>query len=651
VTVITEAPKPVAQASARLAVEPWKTIAALIAGDTAPQKEHLKLLLERPLFEHKIGQPLADFRQQVYDWMADLCKEGLGRMPYPIALGGGGDMKGFLASMETLAGFDLSLIIKFGVNFGLFAGSVFHLGSDYHHQKYLRRTFDLSLPGAFAMTETGHGSNVRSLETVARYEPSTREFVIHTPNPAARKDYIGNAAQHAHMATVFAQLEIGSERYGVHAFLVPIRDEDNQGLPGITIEDCGEKVGLNGVDNGRLTFDHVRVPRENMLDRFASVTPAGVYSSSISSPTKRFFAMIATLVSGRITLTAASTTVSKIALTTAIRYAETRRQFGADGEPEIPILDYQTHQRRLMPRLAATYALDQASKYLVEQYVHGQENPEEADSDHQREVESMAAGFKAWSTWHAMETVQTCRECCGGQGYLAVNRFGRMKDDLDIFTTFEGDNTILMLQVAKALLTEFRQQFAEQGVVGLFQYLTRRAAEAIVDWNPRVVRNTDTDHLRSGDFLKKALRARESHLLSSAARRLKRKVDSGVPPLDAFNNCQDHLVKLAFAHVERRISEIFIESVDKCEQAEARRILRNLSDLFALSRLEADRAWYLENGYFEGSKSKAIRNLVLQLSEEVRLDAEALVDCFDIPDKLISAPIGLGKFPSPPVPQ
>ena len=121
------------------------------------------------------------------------------------------------------------------------------------------------------MTETGHGSNVQALRTTATYDAETQEFVIHTPDDDARKDYIGNAARDGRMAVVFAQLIAGGEERGVHALLVPIRDEHGDPCPGVRLEDCGAKLGLNGVDNGRIWFDHVRVPRENLLDRYAQV--------------------------------------------------------------------------------------------------------------------------------------------------------------------------------------------------------------------------------------------------------------------------------------------------------------------------------------------------------------------------------------------
>src|SRR6185369_10702621 len=99
----------------------------------------------------------------------------------------------------------------------------------------------------------------------------------------ARKDYIGGAARDGRLAAVFAQLIVGGEARGVHALLVPIRGEDGTVRDGVRIEDCGAKLGLDGVDNGRIWFDHVRVPREALLDRCATVSEDGEYSSPIEN--------------------------------------------------------------------------------------------------------------------------------------------------------------------------------------------------------------------------------------------------------------------------------------------------------------------------------------------------------------------------------
>lgn len=599
--------------------------------------------LSHPRFRHEYGVPTSAFRERIFSWVLELAHSGLAKMCYPTELGGQNDIEGFLTCIETLASFDMSLSIKFGVNFGLFAGSVYHLGSDYHHQKFLLPALDCKLPGCFAMTETGHGSNVRGLATTAHYDRQSDEFVVHTPHDSARKDYIGNVALHAKMATVFAQLIIDSENYGVHAFLVPIRDEHHQPMSGVTIEDCGEKVGLNGIDNGRLYFNQVRIPRTNLLNRFAEVTAQGVYSSPIANPTKRFFTMISTLVMGRATLAGASLGVSKVALANALRYSAERRQFGEEGRPESVVLDYQTHQRRLIPRLAATLALECTIRKIY---------PMCAESVHDESVrarlDNLASGLKAWATWHALETVQVCRECCGGQGYLAVNRFGQLKADLDVFTTFEGDNTVLMQQVTKGLLTNYKHQFSELRFLGLIRHFTTQAASSVIEWNPFVTRNTDPEHLRDPEFHKRAMRARESHLLSTLARRLRHKVEAGGKPWDAAMSCQDHMVALGHAHIERVLVENFCETTANAPK-EIQDALALQRDIFALSVLERDKGWFLENGYFEGGKAKAIRSLCLQLCQQAREVALLWIDAFDLPLQSLSAPIATQAYPIPPV--
>jgi acyl-CoA oxidase len=200
------------------------------------------------------------------------------------------------------------------------------------------------------------------------------------------------------MAVVFAQLSAGGEARGVHAVLVPIRDSEGEALPGVRLEDCGPKLGLNGVDNGRIWFDHVRVPRENLLDRYATVAADGTYFSPIENPTKRFFTMLGTLIQGRVSVSGASISASKVALTLAVRRALERRQFGVPGEPEALLMDYRTHQRRLLPALAKVYALHFAQEEVVARLHRVFTSDEELDRE-KRELETLAAGLKAVATW------------------------------------------------------------------------------------------------------------------------------------------------------------------------------------------------------------------------------------------------------------
>jgi len=597
----------------------------LLDGEQAPTRRKIKRLLSDPFFEYQYGLSTSAYREKVLEWCRELAKQGIGALSFPQSCGGKSDLAAFITAFETLALHDLSLTVKFGVQFGLFGGSILNLGTEKHHEKYLHAVGTMELPGCFAMTETGHGSNVRDIETTATFDPDTDEFIVDTPSEMARKDYIGNAADHGRMATVFAQLHIGDESHGVHAFLVPIRDEKDRPMPGVKIEDCGEKMGLNGVDNGRLWFDQVRIPRESLLNRFAQVDSNGAYSSDISSPSQRFFTMLGTLVGGRISVAAAAVSAAKSALCIAVRYAVRRRQFGGAGATETLLLDYPSHQRRLLPPLAAVYALDFALKHLIERYV----NRTEADS---REVEVLAAGLKAFSTWHTTATIQTCREACGGQGYLSINRFAALKADTDVFTTFEGDNTVLLQLVARGLLTEYKQQFSDMNFLGVVKLVADRAATAISELNPVVTRMTDESHLRDPEFQ-----------LGAFGYRIKKRLDDGQDSFVAFTECQDHLINLAKAHVERVILEQFAQGVARVNDDDLRPVLKLLCDLFALSRIEVDKGWFLENGYIEGGKAKAIRGQVEKLCQELRPDAVHLVNAFAIPDACLAAPIAFSE--------
>ncbi|MCS6973688.1 MAG: acyl-CoA dehydrogenase family protein [Cyclobacteriaceae bacterium] len=606
----------------------------LLEGADAPLIHRVKQIISSPEFAYIETDNLNEYREQILSWAKILAREGLGAIAYPKEYGGQNDMAAYFTVMETLSYHDLSLVVKFGVQFGLWGMSVYFLGTEKHHKKYLKDIGTLTLPGCFAMTETGHGSNVRGIETTATYNHADRTFIIHTPNPLAQKEYIGNAALHGRMATVFAKLIINGTDYGVNAFIVPLRDENGNVLPGITIKDCGRKLGLNGVDNGIIRFEHVLIPKDNMLDRFAKVNDKGEFESPITSDNRRFFTMLGTLVGGRIGIPRSGNAASKSALTIAIRYGDKRTQFGPEGAPEVPILNYRTHQRRLIPLLANAYALHFALQYLTKRFINRTEKE-------MQEIEALAAGLKAWGTWNTTATIQECREACGGKGYLFENRLGTLKNDTDIYTTFEGDNTVLMQLVAKSRLTEFKQEFSSMNAFGLLNYLAGQAATAITEMNPLIVRNTDETHLLDPEFHLNAFRYRERDILISAARRLKRHIDSGMDSFDAFNVCQHHLVQAGFAYIERIILEQFLEAVEQAEDDGCKTVLKQLYRIFALNLLDKHKGWYLEQGYMEGVKTKAIRKLLNQLCWEVRQDAVPLVNAFAIPDACLAAPIAL----------
>jgi len=606
----------------------------ILDGEQADIIKKVKEVISRPEFAYETSTDINVYRQKVYEWCKILADENLGNMAYTKRHGGGENIADYFAIMETLSYHDLSLVIKFGVQFGLWGMSVQSLGTEKHYAKYLKDIGSLKIPGCFAMTETHHGSNVKGLETTATYNHNKQTFTIHTPHEKAQKEYIGNAAVHGQMATVFAKLIIDGHDYGVNAFIVSLRDTNGNTLNGITIGDCGHKMGLNGVDNGTISFDNVVIPKENMLDRFASVNEKGEFESPIPSDNRRFFTMLGTLVGGRIGIPRSALAAAKSGLTIAIRYSDQRRQFGPEGGAEVPILNYRMHQRRLLPHLAKTYAVHFGLQYLTNRFLNKTESE-------MQEIEALAAGMKSYSTWSTRDVLQECREACGGKGYLSENRIDALKNDTEIYTTFEGDNTVLMQLVAKNRLAEFRKTFGEMGSFGIINYVFENAKTALAEKNPIATRRTDDEHLLDSEFHLQAFIHREKTILASAARRIKKLVDGGLEAYDAFNVVQHQMIEVAEAYLERLVLEQFQIAITKVEDEKTKAILVKLNQLYALSQIEKNKGWYLEDGYMEAVKTKAVRKMVNQLCWDIRPDAVSLVNAFDIPESCLAAPIAV----------
>lgn len=527
------------------------------------------------------------------------------------------------AFYEVIGIYDHSLAVKLGVHFFLWGGAIQFFGTKRHHDKWLRDTENYVIKGCFAMSELGHGSNVRGIETVTTYDSNTGEFVINTPCESAQKYWIGGAAKHATHTIVFSQLNINGKNQGVHAFIAQIRDADGNVFPNIRIADCGHKIGLNGVDNGRIWFDNVRIPRENLLNSVADVSPDGKYLSAIENPDQRFAAFLAPLTSGRVNIAIAAIYSSKVSLAIAIRYSLTRRAFSVTPNgPEVLLLDYPSHQRRLLPLLAKTYAMGFAGNDLKNIYV--KRTPES-----NKIVHVISSAFKATFTWHNMRTLQECREACGGQGLKTENRVGHMKSEYDVQSTFEGDNNVLMQQVSKGLLAEY---IAAKKRNKPFKGL---GLEHMNNPCPVIPSQLPSSTLRCSKFQNDALCLRERDLLNHFAAEISQYQAQGESKEYAFILSYQLAEDLGRAFTERAILQTFIEAEATVPAGSLKDILSLLRSMYALICLEEDAA-FLRYGYLSTDHAAAVRKEVTKLCSEIRPHALALVSSFGIPGAFLS---------------
>jgi acyl-CoA oxidase len=626
-------------------------VTELLMGTWADTRRQSRELIKDPAFWRDDSLDKDAHRERVLTQLHLLVENGAVHRAFPKRFGGEENNGANVAGFEELVSADPSLQIKAGVQWGLFGSAVLQLGTAEHHDKWLPGIMDLSIPGAFAMTEIGHGSDVAAAATTATFDPETDEFVINTPFRAATKEYLGNAALHGVAATVFAQLITDGVNHGVHCFYVPLRGEDGVDLPGIGREDDGLKGGLNGIDNGRLSFDHVRIPRTNLLNKYGDVAADGSYTSPIDSPGRRFFTMLGTLVQGRVSLDGAASWASALGLHIAITYATQRRQFdGADGQ-EVVLLDYGKHQRRLLPRLATTYAHIFAHDEFLQKF-DGVFSGRTDTPDDREDLETLAAALKPLSTWHALDTLQEAREACGGAGYMFENRLVGLRADLDVYATFEGDNNVLLQLVGKRLLTDFAQQFTGKDAAALAKYAVGQTAGKVFHGaGLRALGQAVADLGSTARSVELGLREEQQHelltervqqMVADIAGRLRPAGKDKVLGEKLFNENQAELIEAARAHGELLLWEAFTDAVNRVEDAKTKTVLTWLRDLYGLTVIEKHLAWHLINGRLSTQRAAAVSSYIDRLCARLRPHALDLVGAFGYEPEHVRAPIASG---------
>ncbi|XP_059196316.1 peroxisomal acyl-coenzyme A oxidase 1 isoform X1 [Centropristis striata] len=521
-----------------------------------------------------------------------------------------------------------------GLHFVMFLPTLHNLADPQQSKKWLPPAESFQAVGTYAQTEMGHGTHLRGLETTATYDPATQEFVLNSPTVSSIKWWPGGLGKTSNHAIVLAQLYTQGNCHGLHAFIVPIRDMNtHKPLPGIVVGDIGPKFGFHEVDNGFLKLENVRIPRENMLMKYAKVEPDGTYMKPPSTKlTYGTMVFIRSLIVGESALA-----LSK-SCTIAIRYSTVRHQSELrPGEPEPQILDYQTQQYKLFPLLATAYAFTFVGKYMRETYHRISGDIHQGDFSELPELHALSAGLKAFTTWAATSGIEVCRMSCGGHGYSCSSAFPDIYVNFTPTCTYEGENTVMMLQTARYLVKSYRQVKAGQQLSGLVSYLNepkQRIQPQTVAARPTVV---DINDLAS---LVEVYKQRAAILVELAAKSIQQELQHRKSQEDAWNNSSVDLVRASDAHCHYVVVKLFTDSLGEIGDIMIHSVLSTLALLYALHGIKNNSGDFLEAGLLNVPQVHQTSVRIKELLNQLRPNAVALVDAFDLHDKKLKSVLG-----------
>ncbi|KAL8953195.1 MAG: hypothetical protein Q9222_000930 [Ikaeria aurantiellina] len=540
----------------------------------------------------------------------------------------------------------------YGLHVSMFLITLRDQGTEEQHRLFLDKAERYEYIGCYAQTELGHGSNVRGLETTATWNPDDKTFIIHSPKLTASKWWIGSLGKTANHAVVMAQLIIDGKAYGPHPFVVQIRDlKSHEPLENIYVGDIGPKLGYNTMDNGFLLLNHVKVPHINMLARFSSVDPRiNKYVKPASASL-----VYGTLTWVRSTIVLQSGGVLARGVTIATRYAAIRRQFqdrdAKDSESgENQVLNYTMVQIRLLPLLAATFALHFTGQGMMALYEENQKkmtadagklastnrgpSPEELfpSTDLLADLHATSCGLKALASTTAAEGLEVCRRACGGHGYSSFSGIGSWYNTYVPTMTWEGDNYMITQQVARYLLKSARAVLKGQASDNdtsniLRHFLERRDMGAAFD-----VLGRDEDIVA-------AFAWRASFLTFEALKHRDEEKQS-------WNSLLVDFWRLSTAHSQYLVVKNFYEALRSRNISneldnETISLLQKLFRLYALNTLEREASEFFSSSAVTVRQIQLARTkVVMKLLEEIRPHAVRLVDVWRFPDWQLDSSLG-----------
>lgn len=521
------------------------------------------------------------------------------------------------------------------LHLGMFLPTLLSQATPEQQEQFFMPAWNLEIIGTYAQTEMGHGTHLRGLETTATYDPSTQEFILNSPTVSSIKWWPGGLGKTSNHAVVLAQLYTQGECKGLHAFIVPIRQMGtHEPLPGVTVGDIGPKFGFDETDNGFLKFDKVRIPRENMLMKYAQVEPDGTYVKPLSDKLT-----YGTMVFIRSMIVGDSARSLSRACTIAVRYSAVRHQSEIRaGEPEPQILDFQTQQYKLFPLLATAYAFQFVGSYMSQTYHRITGDIQQGNLSELPELHALSAGLKAFTTWVASSGIEECRMACGGHGY---SRSSGIPDIYVTFTpacTYEGENTVMMLQTARFLFKSYTAALSGERLEGMVSYLNDVSLQR-VQARPLAGRSLVSD-INDLESLVEAYKQRAAWLVVAASKNVQSDLKRGKRKEDAWNKNSVDLVRASDAHCHYVVVKLFVDKLSEVLDVAAHRILSSLCLLYTLHGISRNTGDFLQAGLLTTSQLEQVQQRIKDLLAVIRPNAVALVDAFDYTDTQLGSVLG-----------
>ena len=540
--------------------------------------------------------------------------------------------EGLTFKSMIIAGEEFTGQMPTDLHFYMFVTCLKYLASDEQKELWLKDAKNLKIHGCYAQTELGHGSNVLGLETTANYDKASDEFILNTPSISAYKFWPGELGKFATHSIIFARLIIDEKDYGVQTFMVQIRRiEDHKLLPGIIAGDIGAKYGFEMKDNGYMCLNHIRIPRNYMLSRYAEVDEEGKYK--VKGNLKILYTVMQSI---RILIVRMSYKHLSRGLAIAIRYGIVRTQFKdkAGSDQERAIIDYQTHQFKLIPLLSTCYALVFTNQRLANDFSILKKKIKAGDLSGINDLHTISSGMKAFYTWMTLEGLEVCRQACGGAGYSLHSGLPTLIQDYAGTVTYEGDNTVMAQQCAKFLVKSLGKIMKGEKLTGWVSYLNN--VQDITEYKCQAKSPEDFDNL---DTLEEMMMVKACFLIGDVCLKM---VQGSEHINTKWNEMyQQELVEMARAHTLFVTFQIFKDGIKSSLLQEAtKKHLYNLCKIFAANEVNNNCGPLFECGYFSAGHQKMNLEFIKMQFKLVRPVMLPLIESFGNNDNILNSCIG-----------